>query len=45
MSYCIYTPFWTAPATPFEARETTLTLGYLIPDLAFANDPVDLSDF
>jgi hypothetical protein len=45
MSYCVYTPFWTAPATPFEARETTLTLGYPITDLAFADDPVDPSDF
>jgi hypothetical protein len=44
-SYCVYTPFWTVPATLFEARETTLTLGYPITDLAFADDPVDPSDF
>jgi hypothetical protein len=43
-SYYVYTPFWTAPATPFEARETTLTLGYPL-DLAFADNPVDPSDF
>jgi hypothetical protein len=33
------------PATLFEARETTLTLGYPINDLAFIDDPVDPSNF
>jgi hypothetical protein len=30
---------------PFEARETMLTLGYPINNLAFADDPIDPSDF
>jgi hypothetical protein len=44
-SYYDFTPFWTVPATLFEARETTLTLSYPIQDLAFTNGPVDPTNF